>query len=715
MNSTIKKKYIEVKVKDHVAVITVNCPGTKVNAVSSGLLDEITALMPEFENDQEIEGLVIVSGKKDSFIVGADIDELNRKTTREEVIDYISKAHVVLNKLESLSIPVVCAIHGSCLGGGMELTLTARYRIASDSPKTQMGLPEVKLGLIPAGGGTQRLPRLIGIQKALSAMLQGTSFRPKQAKKIGLIDEIVSPYGMEDIAIAKAKDLASGRLKRNMRKRSFMEKILEGNFLGRRIIFSQARKMVMRQTRGHYPAALAIIDSVAYGYRKGMKKGLLKEIQLLGDLVLSPVSGALRSLFFGMTALKKNPLKDKIVAVEKLAVLGAGLMGHGIAAVSTGLADTILLKDMTLDAAARGMKEIWKGLDKRSRSGALTPFERDVQYGKIVPCDDYRNFRNTDLVIEAVFEDITLKRKVLREVEESTGDRTIFASNTSAIPITAIAAEASRRENVVGMHYFSPVPKMPLLEIITTKETAPWVTATVLEFGIRQGKTCIVVKDGPGFYTTRILAPLLFESGLLVYEGAEIPAIDGAMKQFGYPVGPMALLDEVGIDVGTHVTRELAVIFKDRGIAAPYDLGKIVEKGFKGRKSGKGLYRYDVPSKKGKRPVNTEVYALFSGSPRKNFTAEEIQQRVSLMMINEAALCLQEGIIADPRDGDIGAVFGLGFPPFTGGPFRYMDSQGIGSVTARMEQCVEKYGERFRPAQILKDMAVAGKKFYPNN
>lgn len=706
------KKNISVRLKDNVAVVTVDCFETKVNAVSSGLLDEIAGHLNKIEADKTLKGVVILSGKKDNFIVGADVEELKSMKDRSQVIAYITKCHDVLARLTELEIPLVCAIHGNCLGGGLELALAADYRLASDSPETVLGFPEIRLGLIPAGGGTQRLPRLVGIQNALTAMLQGTSFRPNKALKIGLIDEIVAPYGMEEIAIRTCHDLAAGRTRKKKIKRSFQEKLLESTAPGRPLIFSKAREMVMKQTSGLYPAAPAIIDSVSYGYKKGIKEGQKHDIDIFGDLVTGSESAALLSLFDGMTALKKNPMKTSARCVNKIAILGAGLMGSGIASVSTDVCDTILLKDVTLESAAKGMQEIWKGLDKRARSGAIVPFEKHRQYGKIIPCTDYANFKNTDLVIEAVFEDLSLKRKILCEVEGACREKTIFASNTSAIPITSIARDAKRPENVIGMHYFSPVPKMPLLEIITTEKTALWVTATALDFGIAQGKTCIVVKDGPGFYTTRILAPLLFESSLLVYEGAKISEIDQAMKCFGYPVGPMTLLDEIGIDVGAHVTEGLKIIFSDRDMEPPFSLLALVDAGFKGRKSAKGMYRYDVPKKKGKRQVNMEVYRIFGQTPGKKIEYDEIQKRVSLMMINEAAYCLQEGILSCPRDGDIGAVFGLGFPPFTGGPFRYMDRVGIVEIVKDMERLQKTCGNRFKPADILVRMALKNGKFY---
>lgn len=701
------------KTRDGIALVIIDSPGTKVNKVSSGLLAEIETMIDSIERDAMVRAMAVVSGKEDNFIVGADIDELKTKETREGILEYIGTANGILNRIKRLSIPVVAGINGNCLGGGVEFCLAARYRMATDSPKTVMGLPEVQLGLFPAGGGTQRLPRLIGLTQALPLLLTAKNVRVRKAKKLGLIDEIVFPYSIRDATVQKARELAmmKGKIKRK-RARSLLTAFLEGTGIGRRIVLSQARKMVMRQTHGLYPAPLAILDSVAYGYRKGMYRGIDADCGRFADLVFSRHARSLMGLFFAMTEAKKNPKRDMVRPVRKLAVLGAGLMGSGIAAVSVERCDTVLLKDTSLDAAAPGMREVWKGLEKRARSGGLTAFERDTLYGKMVPCDDYSMFAGTDLVVEAVFEDLALKRRILSDVERATGDKTIFASNTSALPIREIAAESLRPENVIGMHYFSPVQRMPLLEIIMTRDTADWVTASALEFGIRQGKTCIVVKDGPGFYTTRILAPMLNEAVLLIEEGVDPAEIDRAMLAFGYPVGPIALMDEVGIDVGAHVSKGLGPMFEARGAKPSAGLGRLYEMGYYGKKNKKGFYRYDLKKKKGMRPIDTKVLEILRSAPQRRAETHEIQDRVSLMMINEALLCLQEGIIASPRDGDTGAILGLGFPPFRGGPFRHIDTEGAGAVLKRMDELAAAHGERFRAAEILREAASSNRKFY---
>ncbi len=703
--------YLNIETKeDGIIILTIDCPDTIVNKISSVLLNEVESVIDDLERDTKINAVVIASAKKDNFVAGADLDEIKAMKTEEEVTNYIGKANDILNRLESIPKPVVCAIHGNCLGGGLELALAADYRIASDSTSTVFGLPEVMLGLFPAAGGTQRLPSLIGLPEALPLILTGKQLRVKKAKKTGLIDEIVPQHGMTDAAVKVASLIVQGRILKKPVKRSAINKLIEKYKPGRDFIFRQAEKGVLKQTKGVYPAPLEIIKSIKYGTENGIAAGIRKDIKRFSALVLSPESNALTNLFFSMNKRKKNTLKDKAVPVKKLGVLGAGLMGYGIAGVSTGICDTILLKDISLEAAAKGVKEISKGLAIRAKSGGITRFESQVQTAKIIPCDNYKGFTGCDLVVEAVFEDLELKRKMLEDVEASTGAKTIFASNTSSLPIREIIKGCNRPGNVIGMHYFSPVRSMPLLEIITTDETEDWVIATAIDFGIRQGKTCIVVKDGPAFYTTRILVLMLNEAMLLVEEGVDIVTIDNAMREFGYPVGPIKLVDEVGIDVGFHVGKTMEESLQKREMKSSKVIQQLFEKGFQGRKNKKGFYQYN--GKRGKKAANPEVNMILKIKKTKKVKLEEIQQRISLAMVNEAILCLQEGIISSSEDGDIGAVLGLGFPPFRGGPFSYVDNVGPEKILNTMLAFRTKFGSRFKPASILVEIEKKEKKFH---
>lgn len=701
--------YITITTKESVAILTLDKPGEKVNTLDESMMAQFEDFLNQLESDEGIKGAVLISGKENNFIAGADIEMFKARETAEDLEQLSKDGHEILNKIEASSKPIVVAIHGSCMGGGLELSLACDYRIATNHSKTMLALPEVKLGVIPGTGGTQRLPRVIGIQKALSYMLTGGNIYARKAKSIGLVDELTYKDALEEAAIKAVHKLSEPGPFKRKDKRSLVEKILEGNPIGRNIIFSQARKKTLGQTKGNYPAPLMIIDALKFGYQNGIKKGLENESRLFGEAGATPESRALVNLFFGMTDAKKNPLEDHVNKVSTIGVLGAGLMGSGIADVSINKGGySVLLKDQTMEAAAKGEKVIWDALNQKSKKRIITSFERDQLSGKVTGTDSYDAFGKADLVIEAVFEDLDLKRKIVAQVEDVTDEHCIFASNTSSLPISEIAKVAKRPENIIGMHYFSPVQKMPLLEIITTPQTADWVTATAYEVGVKQGKTVIVVNDGPGFYTTRILAPYMNEALLLLEEGASIEFLDKIMRKFGYPVGPMALLDEVGIDVGAHVGETMAPVFNARGGKSSIKAQELMDAGYLGRKNKKGMYTYNG-KKKG---PNTEVYSFFGGSSRSNPDVETAQQRMALMMVNEAAYCLQEDILKFPTDGDLGAILGLGFPPFTGGPFRYIDQVGAQTIVNRLNEYTVKFGPRFKPAGILEEYAKSGKMFY---
>jgi len=701
--------YAEIEKENGVAIVWMDQPGEKVNKISIDLVDKFKTMLDGLEADDGVRAIVLISRKPDNFIAGADIEKFKDITSAAEAEMLSRQGHALLNRMAAFPKPIVAAIHGATLGGGLEVALACHYRIASDDPKTVLALPEVKLGLLPGGGGTQRLPRLVGLQAALDMMLTGGNIYPRQAKKMGIVDDLIHPYGLLEAAKKAALALADHPFKRKNRQ-PLLAGLLESNPLTRNIIYKKAGELVQKQTWGNYPAPVKIIECVKTGMEKGSAAGMEAEGKNFGELVVSRESRELIQIFLSMTAMKKNALKEKVRTVRKIGVLGAGLMGAGIANVSATNGLEVLLKDVSYDAVGQGEKVIWQDLDGKVKKKALSPFQRDVTFSRITWTTDYRGFENADLIIEAVFEDLELKRKVLAETEAFMREDAIFASNTSSIPIRDIAAAARRPEQVIGMHYFSPVPKMPLLEIIVTEKTADWVKATALDVGIRQGKTAIMVNDGPGFYTTRILAPLLNEALEVLNEGGDIKEIDTAMRRFGYPVGPIALLDEVGIDVGAHVSKVLGPLFTARGAQPNTAMERLFQAGYKGRKKNRGFYLYGNQS--GKKGVNEEIYQFFGGTKRKKFDTQEIQNRLSLAMINEAALCLQEGILLSPRDGDIGAVFGMGFPPFLGGPFRYIDGLGLPKILSLMEELEKRCGARFTPAPILRDRNEKHQRFY---
>jgi 3-hydroxyacyl-CoA dehydrogenase/enoyl-CoA hydratase/3-hydroxybutyryl-CoA epimerase len=631
----------------------------------------------------------------------------------------------MLSKMESSKKPVVAAIHGSCLGAGLEIALACHARIASDDKSTKLALPEVKLGLLPGGGGTQRLPRLVGLQKALDMMLTGKNIFAHQALKMGLVDKVVHVSALHNAATKMAKELIQKPIERNRYNidlkagvAALQEKLttiaLEKTPLSS-IVFKEARKMVDKMTHGNYPAPYKIIECVEIGWTKGLEAGLDAEATKFEELILSPESKQLINIFFNMTEKKKNPYATPPKKVKHMTILGAGFMGAGIAEVSIQDNIRVMLKDINQNMINNAYKTIYDDLYKRVKKKAMTQIELEQTMALLSDTLRYEDLKNTEIVIEAVFEDLKLKQRVVQDVEAVVKDNCIFASNTSALPIKEIAKASKRPELVIGMHYFSPVPKMPLLEIIKTDQTAEWVVSTCFDIGVRQGKTVIVVNDGPGFYTTRILAPLMNEAQLFLDEGADILQVDEVMNKFGFPVGPITLADEVGIDVSAHIMSGdlMQAIVAERNMQISKTLLDVAKAGYKGRKNKKGFYKYDEKGKKMKGQVDDHIYSFYGGKARKKFNVEDIQMRCAMAMVNEAALCLQEGIIANPTDGDVGAVFGLGFPPFRGGPFRYMDTLTASGTLDIMEKLRDKFGSRFEPAQIIRDHAAAGKKFYP--
>ncbi len=695
---------------DGVAVLTFDNPKGKVNILSPEVVEEFRGVIDDIERDPGVKACVLVSAKADNFIAGADLKFF--LSIRDPMVGerFSRDGHALLDRVADSSKPTVAAIAGLALGGGLEVALACHYRLAADDPKVVLGLPEVQLGLLPAGGGTVRLPRLVGLPAALPMMLTGQRVRARKALKMGLVDALTSPGGIEETAIRTALGLLDGSIRRSVRRRPWMERLLESP-PGRVLLFRQAHRSVIAKTRGLYPSPLSILDCVRTGYAKGPAAGYDRESVLFGQLVAGPECKALIGLFEATTELKKPLDATPPRPVDRLAVLGAGFMGSGIAAVSLELAPVVVrdLSQKALDGCARG---VYSGLSKRVKSGAISRFERDRLFARLHLTQQAEALRRAELVIEAVFEDLELKRKVLAEVEALVPAECVFASNTSALPIASIAEKALHPERVLGMHYFSPVPKMPLLELVVAEKTAPWAVATARAFAVKQGKTAIVVEDGPGFYTTRILSPFLNEAVLLLEEGARMEALDGALKDFGYPVGPVTLLDEVGIDVGAHVARELGPVYAHRGLGASDALPRLFEAGYQGRKNGRGFYVYPPRGKKGKKRPNAEVYGLLGGAPRRPMDRKAMAERLALLMANEALHCLQEGVLSCPRDGDVGAVFGLGFPPFRGGPFRYLDALGARQAVDQYEALAKLHGQRFTPAPLLVEMAKSGKKFY---
>ena len=711
-NSTEEKSaFTLVQHENGIAHLVMDVVGDSMNTLKTEFGEQISVVLKTLREDSTITGLVVLSGKADSFVAGADINMLEGCQTAEEATALSRQGQMLFDQLENLSFPVVAAINGPCLGGGLELAMACHARVCSDSSKTALGVPEVQLGLLPGSGGTQRLPKLVGIQKALDMMLTGKQLKAKQALKAGLVNDVVP----NSILVATAEKMAlSGKKFTNKRKISLVDKLLEGNAFGRKVLFDQASKTVLSKTKGNYPAPLKIIDCVKVGIEQSAAKGYQTEADHFGGLVMSAESAQLRQLFFATTEMKKEQgvAGVKPAKINKAGILGGGLMGGGIAFVTATKANVpARIKDISHQGISHALKYSFDLLNKKVKRRFMRKSEMQKQLADITGTIDYSGFKDLDIVVEAVFEDLSLKQKMVDDIEQHCKASTIFASNTSSLPIGQIAAKAERPENVIGLHYFSPVDKMPLAEIIAHEKTSDETISTTVAFAKKQGKTPIVVKDKAGFYVNRILAPYMNEAAMLLLDGEPIEKIDKALVKFGFPVGPMQLLDEVGIDVGAKIGPILQAELGDR-FAAPAAFDKLLEDGRLGKKNGKGFYLYGKQAKKGKKQVDESIYRLLDIKPVGKLSEQEIAKRCVYMMLNEAALCLEEGIVRNARDGDIGAIFGIGFPPFLGGPLRYIDTVGVQQVVAQLTQWAEQYGERFIPCNALKAMAEQNKTIY---
>jgi len=716
----MKNGCVTIENKDGVAILRLDDPKSKVNAINKAVTEDLVEAIESAEADSSVSSMVLISGKPGCFIAGADITMFGDASTVEDFTAISTNGQQMMNKIGT-GKPKVAAIGGSCLGGGLELAMACHYRIASEDSKTSLGLPEVMLGLLPGAGGTQRLPKLIGMQEALPMMLTGKQVKAKKAKSLKLVDGVADPYALEHAAILAAQGLAAKTLKVDRSVsgiKKLMRTVLEEKEIGRNYLFKKAKETVMKQTGGKYPAPLAILEAAKAGLEKGFEGGSAVEAKGFGTLGVTPESKALISIFFGQTAAKKNPYGKPENPVQTIGILGAGLMGAGIAQVSIEKKFDAILKDLNHKSLSRGEQQIYGNIQKKR---SLSNMDKNITFSRLTGVVEgqenlSRHLSKCDLVVEAVFEDMGLKHKVIKQLEPTIRPDCIIATNTSSLEVAGIAAAAERPERVIGMHYFSPVDKMPLLEIIPHATTSKDTCARAVDVGLRQGKTVIVTKDVPGFYVNRCLGPYMVETMALLADGVEPQDLDKALKGFGMPVGPIALSDEVGADVAFHVQEYLSKFLGDRmkgGSAVA--LKEMLDKNFLGRKTGAGFYTY-AKGEKGGKNLNPEIPAILAklrgGKPALQLSPEDIALRMMTRFANEAVFCLQDEIITDATAGDIGAVFGVGFPPFLGGPFRWIDAMGPAKFADQMRRFQDSYGEQFAPAPLLADHAKANKKFH---
>ncbi|MET2900562.1 fatty acid oxidation complex subunit alpha FadJ [Vibrio rotiferianus] len=701
-----EQKAFSLKIDEqNIAWLAIDVPNEKMNTLQAAFADEMKEIFAQLKDTSGMKGMIIHSLKPDNFVAGADVRMLEACTTASEAEALAKQGQELFQQLSDLPYPVVAAIHGPCLGGGLELALACDYRVCTDSDKTRLGLPEVQLGLLPGSGGTQRLPRLIGLLPSLDLILTGKQLRAKKAKKLGVVDACVPHTILLDVA----KQLIEKGKSKGKKKQSTKEKLMSGSGLGRKFVFEQAAKKTNEKTRGNYPATVAILEVIQHGLEKGFAQGQELEAKRFGELVMSSESKALRSIFFATTEMKKeNGAEAEPAAVNRVGVLGGGLMGAGISHVSVAKAKVpVRIKDVSNDGVLNALNYNYKLFEKQRKRRIISKAGLQSKMLQLSGGIDFTSFNHIDVVIEAVFEDLDLKQTMVADIEANAKPETIFATNTSSLPIHKIAERAERPENIVGLHYFSPVEKMPLVEVIPHETTSEETISTVVALAKKQGKTPIVVKDKAGFYVNRILAPYMNEAAHILLANEPIEQLDGALLDFGFPVGPITLLDEVGVDIGAKImpilVNELGERFK-----GPDVFDTLLNDGRKGRKSGKGFYTY----KGKKKEVDKSVYKLLNLTPESKLSDNDIALRCVLPMLNEAVRCLDDGIIRSPRDGDIGAIFGIGFPPFLGGPFRYMDQFGLKELVEKMNEFASKYGDRYAPCDGLLTRAGEGRNFY---
>lgn len=694
---------------DRLATLTFDLPGKKVNVFTRGALEELERVIGEVASRQDIGCLILLSGKAGNFIAGADVEEIARVTDPLEAEAGSRVGHRLFSAWESLPFPTVAAIRGTCLGGGTELSLASTYRVASDGASTRIGLPEVRLGIVPGWGGSTRLPRLIGIPDALDLILTGKTVAGRKALKLGLVDALLPEARFLDFV----RDFALERAGRQRQEAAgggvdLKELFLEKNPLGRKVIFDQARKKTLEQTRGQYPAPLRAIEVVRVGIEDGLRAGFDAEARALADLATSRTSKNLVHVFrLTEEAKRETGLPGGSPReVRRAAVLGAGVMGGGIAQlISEEAGLPVRMKDVRTEALASGMSHAAALFERQVKRHRMEAPEARRKMALISPTLEYTGFGGVDLVVEAVVEKLEIKQAVFAEVARHVPEGAVLASNTSSLSVARIGAQTPHPERVVGMHFFNPVHKMPLVEVVAAEGSDPAAVNTVFAFTRRLGKTPVLVKDTPGFLVNRLLMFYSVESLWLLDEGYRVEDLDRTLTDWGMPVGPMALTDEVGIDVATKVAHILHEAFSDRLPVPPW-LDRLTADGRLGTKNGRGIYRYEDGERKEPDPA---AYALLGLQPRVlNPDPSHIVDRMVLPMVNEAARCLEEGVVRSAGDLDLALIFGTGFPPFRGGLCRWADQEGLRQIVGILERLENSVDARFRPSEALVRTAEAG-------
>ncbi len=728
---TYKAMNVEVD-GDGVALVTIDLPGKSMNVWDADLMEDFAKWVDSFIADDNVKGAVITSGKPSGFLAGADLNMLggggmSGGATKKEQFESTFALNGLLRKLETgghpakalqngqaFAKPVAAAVNGLALGGGLELVLASHYRVVADNPKIQLGVPEVQVGLLPGAGGTQRLPRLAGLQNAAMLATQGKPIDPATAKSQGIVQEVVPA----DEVVAKAKEWvkANPKVAQPWDKKGFKFPGGGGAMDPRAVqFFIGANAMAQKQTQHNYPAVQYILSCMYEGSIVPMDTAIRIESKYFFRLLTSPQTrNMIRTLFINKQAAEKGEQRPKDVPpseIKKVGVLGAGMMGAGIAYVTAKGGAEVVLIDRDLEYAEKGKAYSQGIVEKGVSRGKVTKEKGEELLARITPSTDYNDLKDVDMIIEAVFEDPDVKADVIKKTEAVIGKDVIFASNTSTLPITGLAKHSERPDQFIGIHFFSPVDKMPLVEIIPGEKSGDRALATALDYVRLIKKTPIVVKDTRGFYTNRVVPPYLNEAMLMVAEGIKPALIENAAKALGMPVGPLALTDETSLELGLRIMnstkKELGDAYKPSGVEDL--LVKMVEDlGRKGRKSGGGFYEYPEGGKKHLWQGLSEYFPVADEQP----SMDEAKERLLYAQLIPAAQCYAEGIVSDPQSADLGAIFGWGFAPWTGGPMSHIDTIGIESFVRKAESLAQKYGSRFNPPETFREMAKSGDKLY---
>lgn len=700
---------------DGIVTVTIDQSARKMNVIGDGFTEAFAELTDSFISDEYAKGLIITSAKE-SFVVGADIDQLSKIETAEQAFDLVEDLKGSLRKLETSGKPVVAAMTGTALGGGLELALACHYRIAIESPKTKLGLPEVKLGLLPGGGGTQRLPRLVGIQKALELMTQGIELRPKAALDIGLIDTTATD---NDDMLAQAKEWikANPKAQQPWDKKGF--KIPGGNSMHPKVVqvFSIAPAMANQKSHGNYPAITHIMSCVFEGCIVDIDTGLELESRFFAACVLSPQSrNMIGTLWTQLNNIKKGqsrPAGFERYKTKKVGILGAGMMGAGIAYVSAKAGLEVVLLDTELAGAEKGKAYSTNLLDKAISRKRSTEEKKQALLARIHPTVSYDDLADCDLIIEAVFENREIKAKCTQQSEAVIPDSAVYASNTSTLPITGLAEASKRPQQFIGLHFFSPVDKMPLVEIILGEKTDDETLAKAFDYVLQIGKTPIVVNDSRGFYTSRVFGTYVSEGVAMLGEGVHPRSIEVAGMKTGMPMPPLALQDEVSLSLALHVIEQQQKDMQAEGktmvMPPSYDIlsAFVKEHDREGKKNGKGFYEYPEKGDKYLWPELVNLYPTITEQP----SQKDLVDRLMFIQANESAKCYEENVVRSVADTNIGSIFGWGFAPHQGGTLQFINSMGVEKFVSRSRELAKQYGKRFEPANILVDMAEKGKEF----